>query len=317
MSQTYNYSISLDFPNGAVDPDSLTRQIESSSISTGVLEGITLRTPDPDTCYITFDVALSAGDVTTLDGVVAAHTGVPDPPFENSDAVDATFNLVGATADAVPMMTLNQKNVSGEYLYMRNAVDDTDIVRFRQSPNGNPIFTLRNAAGINICKLSGAQDAFINSPGGFGVNTSVPNPAYAIDIVGDVNTDSAYRVGDVVVVSAGRDLTNVRTANFTGEFDNGSQSGPNYTVDWSNGQKQVVTLTGSPTLSFTAPPGVGNFLLRIVQDVTGGRTITWPSSVKWSNGTAPSLSGGAGAEDIVSFYYNGTDYYGVASLNFS
>lgn len=317
MSQNYIYSISNDFPNQAVDPDTLTEQIDSSSISSGVLEGITVGTPNLDDCYITFDVALSAGDVTTLDGIVATHTGVPNPQFETSDAIAATFDLVGSTADAIPMMSLNQKNISGEYLYMRNSIDDTDIVRFRQSPNGNPILTLRNAAGTNVCKLSGGQDAFINSPDGFGVNTQTPNPAYAIDIVGDVNTDSAYRVGDTVVVNASRDLTNVRTASFGTEFDNGAQAGPNYTVDWNNNQKQVVTLSGNLTLSFTAPVGTGNFLLRVVQDGTGGRTITWPASVKWPSGTAPTLSAGANAEDIVTFYYNGTDYYGVASLNFS
>jgi hypothetical protein len=77
MSQTYTYSISTDFPNGAVAPDVLTDEINDSSISTGVLEGMTLRTPDSDTCYIQFDVALSAGDKTTLDGIVAAHQGIP------------------------------------------------------------------------------------------------------------------------------------------------------------------------------------------------------------------------------------------------
>jgi hypothetical protein len=77
MSQTYTYSISVDFPNAAVAPDVLTDQINDSSISSGVLEGITLRTPDTANCYIVFDVALSAPDVTTLDGIVAAHTGVP------------------------------------------------------------------------------------------------------------------------------------------------------------------------------------------------------------------------------------------------
>lgn len=77
MSQTYTYSISVDFPNNAVAPDVLTDQINDSSISSGVLEGITLRTPDTANCYIVFDVALSAPDVTTLDGIVAVHDGVP------------------------------------------------------------------------------------------------------------------------------------------------------------------------------------------------------------------------------------------------
>jgi len=73
----YTYTISVDFPNNAVAPDVLTTEIEESSISTGVLEGVTARTPDTDTCYLDFDTSLSGGDVTTLDGLVAAHQGVP------------------------------------------------------------------------------------------------------------------------------------------------------------------------------------------------------------------------------------------------
>jgi hypothetical protein len=108
------------------------------------------------------------------------------------------------------------------------------------------------------------------------------------------------------------------TVGFTSEFDNGN-SGSSYTINFNNGQKQRITLTAAPcTLSFTAPTvGVGNFLIKIVQDGGGSKTITWPATVKWPNGTAPTLSTAAGAIDIVSLYYDGTNYYSVASLNFS
>jgi hypothetical protein len=108
------------------------------------------------------------------------------------------------------------------------------------------------------------------------------------------------------------------TVGFTSEYDNGN-SGSSYTINFNNGQKQRITLTAAPcTLSFTAPTvGVGNFLIKIVQDGGGSKTITWPATVKWPNGTAPTLSTAAGAIDIVSLYYDGTNYYSVASLNFS
>ena len=59
------------------------------------------------------------------------------------------------------------------------------------------------------------------------------------------------------------------------------------------------------------------FLLKIIQDGSGSRTITWPATVKWPNGTGPTLSTAAGAVDIVTLYYDGTNYYSVASLTFS
>jgi hypothetical protein len=82
-------------------------------------------------------------------------------------------------------------------------------------------------------------------------------------------------------------------------------------------QKHKSTLTANCTYTFTAPPGQGNFLLRVIQGGSGGYTITWPAAVKWPTaGTAPTLSTGVGEIDIISFYYDGTSYYGQAGLDF-
>jgi hypothetical protein len=70
----YTYSISSDFPNKHVDSKSLTAEIGNSSISSAALLYIATAGDD---CDIWFDDPLSAGDQTTLDGVVAAHTGQP------------------------------------------------------------------------------------------------------------------------------------------------------------------------------------------------------------------------------------------------
>lgn len=77
MPTKYTYDISTDFPNGTVAPDVLTDQINESSISSSTLDYINLRITGVNNCDIWFDGALSGADVTTLDGIVAAHTGVP------------------------------------------------------------------------------------------------------------------------------------------------------------------------------------------------------------------------------------------------
>lgn len=112
------------------------------------------------------------------------------------------------------------------------------------------------------------------------------------------------------------DIIDIRHAVFNGEVDNGNCASSD-TIDWGAGQKQKSTLTGTCTLSFTAPDGVGNFLLKVVQDATGSRTVTWPGTVKWSGGTEPTLSTDANAIDIVSCYYDGTNYYCMAGLGFA
>lgn len=94
-------------------------------------------------------------------------------------------------------------------------------------------------------------------------------------------------------------------------------SGSTFTIIWPTGNKQKITLTANCTFTFGAPSGVSNLLLMLTQDGTGSRTVTWPSGVKWVGAAAPTLSTAAGATDIVSFFYDGTNYWGVASLNFA
>ena len=93
-------------------------------------------------------------------------------------------------------------------------------------------------------------------------------------------------------------------------------AGADKTIDWGASNKQEITLSANCIITFTAPHGVANLVLKIVQDATGSRTITWPTT-QWPGGTAPTLSTAANAIDIVSFYCDGTNYFGQASLNFS
>lgn len=117
-------------------------------------------------------------------------------------------------------------------------------------------------------------------------------------------------------VTFGTEVVFNTTATFDAEYDNGN-SGTSKTIDWGNGNKQKITLTGNCTFTFTAPDtGVGNFLIRLIQDGTGSRTVTWPASVKWPADTAPTLTTTAAAIDIVSLYWTGVRYESSAGLDF-
>ena len=84
----------------------------------------------------------------------------------------------------------------------------------------------------------------------------------------------------------------------------GASSGSSYTVDLENGNLYEVTLTDNCTFTFSNPPASGkggSFTLILKQDGTGSRTVTWPGSVKWAGGAAPTLSSSASAVDILAF----------------
>jgi hypothetical protein len=111
-------------------------------------------------------------------------------------------------------------------------------------------------------------------------------------------------------------LLNLKTLVFNALYSNGTTGGAT-TINWTLGSKQSIILNASATFTFTPPAGVGNLLIKITQDATGSRLVTWPASVKWAGAAAPTLSTAANATDFVSLIYDGTNYWGTYSLNFA
>jgi len=112
-------------------------------------------------------------------------------------------------------------------------------------------------------------------------------------------------------------IKGIKTGTFQQEYDNGSKTEA-FIIDWANGQKQKVTISGTDLgITFANPPGPGNLILKIVQGTGGNNTLSWTTVPKWPCGSVPTLSTASGAVDIISFYWDGTYYYGVANTNFS
>jgi hypothetical protein len=95
----------------------------------------------------------------------------------------------------------------------------------------------------------------------------------------------------------------------TTQYDNGNVTGT-ATINWNNSNIQTLTLTGNTTLTFSNPLSGGIYTLQITQGGAGSYTITWPGSVIWPSGVAPTLSIAVGAVDFISFKYAPSSYYG-------
>ncbi len=75
-----------------------------------------------------------------------------------------------------------------------------------------------------------------------------------------------------------------------------------------------LTLTASCTLTFPTATAGHSFTLILRQDGTGSRTVTWPGTVKWGGGVAPTLTTTANAVDILGFFCSdGTNWFGFVS----
>ena len=81
------------------------------------------------------------------------------------------------------------------------------------------------------------------------------------------------------------------------------------TLDLSTGNTFSFTPSGATTVSFTNPPASGLAIGFAVEINGDGSAITWPSSVKWPSGTAPTATA---SKELYTFITvdGGTTYYG-------
>lgn len=89
-------------------------------------------------------------------------------------------------------------------------------------------------------------------------------------------------------------------------------AGTTATIDWANGVGQNFDAQGSSgniTFTFSNPASGASYVLLLQQGSTA-RTYTWPASVKWLGGVAPTVSTTDNDIDMVTFFYNGTNYIG-------
>ena len=81
------------------------------------------------------------------------------------------------------------------------------------------------------------------------------------------------------------------------------------TLNLANGTVQVLTLTGSPTI--TMPTAVaGKSFIIYLKTGAGSYSVTW-TTVKWPAATAPTITSTASKMDIFSFFSDGTNWYGT------
>jgi len=92
------------------------------------------------------------------------------------------------------------------------------------------------------------------------------------------------------------------------------------TISWNlqTQQSAVVTLGGNRTLDTPTNMRAGyTYMLRVIQDGTGTRTLAYHADYLFPGGVDPVLSTGADDVDILSFYSSGTKMYGTILKDFS
>ena len=253
--------------------------------------------------------ATLTGLVKATSGVASAATAGTDYLAPPSGTAILKANSGGALANATagtdylapPSGTAILKaNSSGA---LANATAGTDYVAPGGALGTPSSGTLTNCTSIPVNQATGTLPV---ANGGTGITSFGTGVATWLGSPSSANLASAItdETGSGSLVFG----TNPTITNYTEAVVAIGNSGTSKTLDLTNGTVQTVTMTGNCTFAMPTAAAGKSFVL-IVSSGAGSFTGTF-TSVKWPSNTAPTLTTSATRWDILSFFSDGTNWYG-------
>lgn len=135
-----------------------------------------------------------------------------------------------------------------------------------------------------------------------GMNNSIVVP-------GTVSTTNFASTGTVKIGTLGY---------YASEYPNGAL-GKGTSINWQLGNKQSLTLDNGTITMATHPHGPCNLVLKMTQPATGTAAVNWETkaNIFWSGSNGSLVGTVASRTYVASFYYDGTNYYGILSNQFT
>jgi hypothetical protein len=96
---------------------------------------------------------------------------------------------------------------------------------------------------------------------------------------------------------------------------NAAADGATITFDLDLDNVHTVTLGGNRTLAISNADVGQRFMIKLIQDATGSRTVTWFSNISWPGGVVPTLTTTALKGDWFGFIVTGVDGYGAPEFD--
>lgn len=239
-------------------------------------------------------------------------------------------SIAGLTTAADKMIYTTASNtyaVTSLSSFGRSFIDDADAAEAR-STLGLVIGTNVQAYDSELAALADLTSAADSAPyfTGSGTASLMTVTSAARTVLDDASISSmrttlGVAIGtDVQAYDANTAKLNV-VQSFTKQQSYGIQTltdGANIAWDMDNGASAKVTLGGNRTLS--APTHLvdgGTYLLRVIQDGSGSRTLAYNSVFHWPGDVTPTLTTTASKVDLITCTSNGTNLYCSIQQNYT
>tara|TARA_R100000152_G_C6772595_1_gene199569 strand:- start:305 stop:1825 length:1521 start_codon:yes stop_codon:yes gene_type:complete len=172
--------------------------------------------------------------------------------------------------------------------------------------NGNAATSLRIPANAMVMGTTNDYPVAITQNNYAAISIGTNN------CVGIRTCDTTRATFSVAGTISSKNLIQTAQTNYTTITDEAEM-----TWDACKGHAATVTLGGNRCLHNPSNLAQGSYILKVVQDGTGSRTLSTGYAYHWPGGVAPTLTTGANAVDILTFWSDGTNLYGGVQYNFS
>ena len=232
-----------------------------------------------------------------------------------SGNINATVVGTAQTADA--LTTARTITIAGVTSGAANFDGSSNITITTTGLTLDSTAVTASGAELNILDGVTATTAEINTLDGITASTTELN--YTDGVTSNIQTqlDTKLSSVDLSSYTGDVDITGELVVDSYNEtFGTITSSSGAATIDCEAGNVFSHTLSENTTYTFSNPPSSGTsygFSLKIIQDSSAsGYTATWPTSVDWPNGNAPTFTNTASAVDQLVFYTHdgGTTWYG-------
>ena len=215
-------------------------------------------------------------------------------------AVSEWIEYTGLSGNTLTGVTRGAEGSSGKThsngAVIAGVISQAHIKRVRDKLTGNDATVVQDTNGNEVIKMAQVASAVNELTV---TNAATGNPVLLSATGGDTNIDLK-----LVPKGTGKTLADATYGAITADAD-----GATVTFNMATTNRHTVTLGGNRTFAVSNVSVGQFFVIRVLQDGTGSRTVTWFTTIKWAGGAAPTLTTTASKADMFIFFCTSSGNY--------